>query len=173
MLSVSNWLRSSCRTGHGRARLLRAVRVVGASLALVTAVGAPPLAAYERPSRIAVHEVEIADMSLRLGMEAWHVRGNVINHSPIDLQAFTLMVRIRDCADRYKCIVVAEQFVTVSGLKLPPLQKRAFHRVLTFPNKAKARKPRPEYVVIRTFEDYSEEEYYARKRIRPFDLSEW
>jgi hypothetical protein len=130
-------------------------------------------AAHDRPSRIALHEVELQNVSLRYGLEMWHVRGNVVNHAPIDLQAFTLMVRIRDCADRYRCIVVGEQFVTVSGLKLPPQQKRHFHKVITFPNLAKAKKPKHEFVVIRTFEDYSEEEYYTRKRYRPFDLSEW
>jgi len=142
------------------------------SLLLIMSSGVPA-PAHEKPNRIKPTDIELQDLSLRFGLEMWHVRGNIINHSPYDLQGFTLMVRIRDCADMYKCIVVGEQFVTVAGLKLPPLQKRAFQKPLIFPNRAKARKPHHEFVIVRTFEDYSEQEYYERKRIRPFDLSEW
>jgi hypothetical protein len=137
------------------------------------ALGAGLAHAHEKPNRIKPGEIELQDVSLRFGLEMWHVRGNVINHSPYDLQGFILLVRVRDCGDAYQCIVVGEQFVTVAGLKLPPLQKRAFQKPLIFPNKAKARKPRTEFVIMRTFEDYSEFEYYKRKRIQPFDLSEW
>ena len=131
----------------------------------------PPAGAHERKPRIKPEDVHLADMKLHYGMEYWHVRGNVVNVSAYDLQAFILLVRIRDCAEA--CIVVAEQYIPISGLKLPPVQKRAFHKVLTFPNKAKAKKPKHEFVVVRAFEDYSEYEYYVNKRYRPFDLSEW
>lgn len=143
---------------------------------IALAVGVPRGAdagGYEKPNRIKPEQIELRDMSLKFGLEMWHVRGNIINHSPHDLQGIILMVRIRDCGDTYRCIVVGEQFVTIAGLKMPPFQKRAFSKPLIFPNRAKARKPQHEFVIVRTFEDYSELEYYQKKRIQPFDLSEW
>ena len=135
-----------------------------AALCLVIAASVPANSFERRRSRIANVDVVLSDMSLKFGFELWHLNGNVTNNSPFELQGFILMVQMLDC--HKSCVIVGEEYVTVGGLRMPPLHKRKFQRAILFRNLPKVRKRRVQYFVIRTFEDLSEYEYYMEKRIR-------